>query len=477
MWTELFYLAALALYAVIVVSTVLVVVLENRQPDKTIAWILVITLLPAAGLVVFYFFGQNVRRQRLISRRTLRLLAQRAAPPGMPRADADDLPPRYAPLIGMLGRKGHALPSAANRLDVLPTGADFLAALLRDIASARRHIHIETYIIEADAVGNLLTDALIDAARRGVEVRLLYDDVGCWSVPETFFRRLAEGGVEAEAFMPVRFPSLARKVNYRNHRKICVVDGQKGYVGGMNFARRYVSRRDGVWRDLHLRIRGGGVAGLQRVFLADWCFATGREVADSAYFPLPATTADIAPGALLQVVQSSPFAHFPEIMYGLTWAIQHARRYLYLQTPYFIPNEPVVQALQTAAMSGVDVRLMVPSKPDSFWLRYANECHFAEMLAAGVRVFTYENGFLHSKLAVMDDDWCSVGSSNFDFRSFENNFEVNVFIYDVRTAQQLRGEFEKDMQHAQEITCEAWDESSQRNRLLESCTRIFSPLL
>ncbi len=477
MWTELFYLATLALYVVIVLGTVSVVVLENRQPDKTIAWVLVITLLPAVGLVVFYFFGQNVRRQRLISRHTQQRLARHAEPVGTTRADADDLPPRYASLVGLLGRKGHALPSAANRLDVLPTGADFLAMLLRDIASAQQHVHIETYIIEDDAVGRLLGDALADAAQRGVEVRLLYDDVGCWSVAETFFRSLESRGVQVEAFMPVKFPSLTRKVNYRNHRKICVIDGQKGYVGGMNFALRYVSRRGVAWRDLHLRIRGGGVAGLQRIFLADWCFAAKTEVADAAYFPLPDKNDNIAPGALLQVVQSSPFAAFPEIMYGLTWAIQHARRYLWLQTPYFIPNEPVKQALQTAAMSGVDVRLMLPRKPDAFWLRYANDCHYAEMLAAGVRVFTYDEGFLHSKLVVMDDDWCSLGSSNLDFRSFENNFEVNVFIYDARAARQLRTEFEKDMQNAHEITREAWEQSTQRNRLLESCTRIFSPLL
>lgn len=474
MWTDFFIWAILVTYAIVVFSTTLVVVLDNRQPAKTIAWIVVLTFLPVVGLVFFYFFGQNIRKERFISRKTFNLLTQNMLAEA--REDGPGVvPEKYAQLVRMLELKNRSVPSAGNDVRLLTSGREYLAALLRDIGQARHHIHIETYIIEDDAVGRLLRDALADKAREGVEVRLLYDDVGCWNVPDHFFKTFSRSGIQAHAFLPVRFPSLTHKVNYRNHRKICIIDGQKGYIGGMNFALRYAGRHKEQWRDLHLSLRGGAVGSLQRIFLSDWCFVTDNVVSDACYFPAPEHPSK--EGALLQIVSSNPVSRFPEIMYGLTWAIQHARRYLYVQTPYFMPTEPVLQALRSAAMSGVDVRLMVPLKPDGFWLRWGNDSYFADVLRAGVRVFRHAPGFLHSKCLVMDDDWCTVGSSNMDFRSFDNNFEANAFIYDAAVARHLKQEFLDDLQNCREILWEDWKRRSYARRLMESNTRILSPLL
>lgn len=481
MWSVIAIWAAVVAYALVVCSTVTIVLLENRQPAKTIAWTIVLVMLPVVGLVIFYFFGQNIRKDRYISRRQYALLTRRMLSHVHP-VDADEAPEKYGPIIRFFDRTGHAVLTEARRIDGYTTGADWLISLLREIGAARQSIHLETYIIEDDAVGRLVRDALVDKARSGVRVRLLYDDVGCWNVAQGFFDDMAAGGVEVEAFLPVRFPSLTHKVNYRNHRKLCVIDGRVGFIGGMNLALRYVSRRERPWRDMHLRLEGGAVADLQRHFMADWYFVKGEKhvVSESEAAPLLPDGAhtDAQPsGLLLQIVPSNPVSRYPEIMYGLVWIILHARRYLYIQTPYFIPTEPVLEALQTVAMSGVDVRLMLPERPDSFWLRWINDSYLRPVLEAGIRVFTYRAGFLHSKCAVADDDWCTVGSANMDFRSFENNFEANAFIYGAEAARVMRDNFLADQAQCTEVVLKEWQQRSYLRRLCESYTRILSPLL
>lgn len=472
MWIEVTIASLLLAYAVFVFETAVAVLLENRQPAKTIAWILVLVMLPVVGLVFFYFFGQNIRKERSIHRKGFRKLSQ------MMETDAHcrpaTLPYAYAPLIRTLEREKLAVATTGNAVTLLDTGAAFLVALLRAIHSARHHIHLETYIIENDAVGRLVRDALIDKCREGVEVRLVYDDVGCWRVPEAFFAPMKAAGIHVVPFMPVRFPALTRRVNFRNHRKLCVVDGRTGFIGGMNLARRYLGAPGAVWVDLHLHIEGPAVAGLQCTFLSDWHALTSQWLAHRAYFPPPQTSPE---GALVQIVDANPFSRYPEIAFGLTWMVMHARRYLYVQTPYFMPTEPFLQALQTAALSGVDVRLMVPLKPDGFWLRWANDSYFSEVLRAGVRVFCYAPGFLHSKCLVADDEWCTVGSANMDFRSFEDNFEANAFVYDASAACRVKAVFMRDLEHCREICPDDWEQRPPARRVLESFTRIFAPLL
>lgn len=475
MWAVFLFWMALAVYVVVVLSTMTVVLLENRQPAKTIAWTIVLVMLPVLGLVIFYFFGQNVRKDRYIGRRQYNLLTQRMLADIQP-CPPETCPPKYAPLVHLFEHTNKAVLTADNHIESYGTGGEFLTALLREIAAAKDHIHLETYIIEDDAVGRLVADALADKAAEGVEVRLIYDDVGCWNVSNHFFRRMEERGIHVAAFLPVRFPQLTHKVNYRNHRKLCVIDGKVGFIGGMNLALRYVSRRKRAWHDLHLRITGGAVAGIQRLILSDWCFVTNDFISGRRYFPAPEPCGGQA-GDLLQIVPSNPVSRYPEIMFGLTWAILHARRYLYIQTPYFMPTEPVMQALQTAAMSGVDVRIMVPEKPDAFWLRWVNDCYFTTILRAGIRVFTHHVGFLHSKCVVADDDWCTVGSSNMDFRSFENNFEANAFIYGETAARAVKARFLDDARDCTEVKLSTWIHRPYWHRLLEAYTRILAPLL
>lgn len=472
MWMEITTYCLLTAYAIIVIGTAVVILLENRQPAKTIAWLLVLIGLPVIGWVFFYFFGQNVRKERSLHKRNFQILthlmhtAKKPLPP-------QKMPEAYATLIAAMQRHKGAFPTSGNELHLQESGADFLIALLRAIGAARHHVHIETYIIEDDAVGRLLRDALTDCVQRGVEVRLIYDDVGCWRVPSRFFEEMQQNGIQAEAFLPVRFPSLTSKVNYRNHRKICIIDGVEGFIGGMNLATRYVSRRSGRWTDLQLHVKGAAVGALQRTFLTDWHIVTGALITERRYFP---DSHSLPSGGLMQIIDATPVSRYPEIEYGLVWVAMHAKRYLYLQTPYFIPTEPMLNALLVAAISGTDVRVMVPQEPDAFWLRRANDSYFTDLLTAGVRVFTYSPGFLHSKSAVADDAWCSVGSSNIDFRSFENNFESNAFVYDADTALKMRDIFLRNQQECVEIVLEKWRKRSLSRRCVESLTRIMSPL-
>ena len=468
MFSHIAILSLSILYAVIVLGTAMVVILENRQPAKTIAWVLVIVGLPVAGLIIFYFFGQNIRKERYIGRHTFERFTQSMHH----KAVSLEFFQKHERLIFLNERKNRAPFSNGNEISILHDANSFFDRLLQEIGSAQHHVHLMSYIFDDDETGNLIADALIACAQRGIETRLIYDDVGCWKTPKRFFNRMKDAGVCVEPFLPVRFPSLTHRVNYRNHRKVCIIDGKSGFIGGINIADRY---RKEDWRDLHLLVEGPSVESLQRIFASDWYFVKEEMLTDKKYFAgsLPN---DKRRGGI-QMVSSNPVSRYPEIMFGMTWLFQHACRYLYLQTPYFMPTEPVMQALQTAAMSGVDVRLMLPMKPDAFWLRWANNSYLTPILKAGVRVYFYEAGFLHAKCAVADDDWCTVGSTNLDFRSFENNFEANAFIYDQETAKALRKRFENDLAHCKEITLDEWKERPWLQRYLESSTRILSPLL
>lgn len=463
-------------YSLVIISTVLMVLLDNRQPVKTIAWVLVLVLLPFIGLVFFYFFGQNIRKERLISKKSVNLLMQKAMSEYFTQP-LYHVPDDYVRLIKYFERQNLALPFGSNRLKMYNRGDSFLLSLMHEISQAKHHIHLETYIFEDDPVGRMIRDLLVDKVKEGVEVRLIYDDVGCWSVPQQFFDGMARQGVFVEGFMPVRFPRFTHKVNYRNHRKICVIDGKVGFIGGMNIAFRYIKGLDsGIWHDMHIKITGGAVYGLQKTFLTDWFFVTRVMITDPCYYP------SLAPDlsgreTIIQIVTSDPVSKWPDIMFGFTWAIQNARKYLYIQSPYFMPTEPILTALQIAAMSGVDVRLMVPLKPDGYWLKWANESYFTEVLRAGVKIYRYKPGFLHAKYLVMDDSLCSIGSTNMDFRSFENNFEANAFIYERETALMVKKSFLEDQNECIELTASIWRKRSYWRRLRESFMRLFSPLL
>ena len=466
------------IYYIIVVLTVIHVVMDNRQPAKTMAWTLVIWFVPVVGIIFYLFFGRNTRKERLVSQRQLDELSRRSM---LGFAGQQDLrlPEEHKPIIDLFTGQSLSLPFKTDEVEVYTDGYQFFPALIKAIRQARSHIHIDVYIIEEDPLGRLVADALKEKAHEGVEVRLIYDDVGCWKVRHRFFEQMREEGIEVAPFLPVRFPSFTSKVNYRNHRKLIVIDGQTGFIGGMNIALRYVKgvqKKNIMWRDTMTRITGTGVYALQRAFLIDWYFVDRSLLSDRKYYP--PSTLHPSPSTILQVVTSSPVVPYPEIMQGYVRIIMAAKQYVYIETPYFLPTDAVLFALKTVAVAGVDVRLLVPEKNDSWFVDWAVRSYLREAEEAGVKVSLYKGGFLHSKLMVCDDSISTCGSTNVDFRSFENNFEANVFLFDEGTALRFKKVFlDDEAQSVSYADLPARLHPKFWARLWESLTRLFSPLL
>lgn len=452
--------------------------MDNRQPAKTIAWVLVLLFVPVVGIVLYIFFGQNTRKMKLISGRSLDQLSKRSMLEFVEQRNLR-MPEYFSSLVRLFTNQSLSLPFKDNAVEFYTDGYQFFPALLQAIKGATNHIHLDTYIFADDPLGRLVSDTLIAKAREGVEVRLIYDDVGCWRVPERFFDRMRQAGVKVRSFMPVRFPAFTSKVNYRNHRKVCVIDGTQGFIGGMNIALRYVKGLHGgalPWRDTHMRLRGSVVYALQRAFLVDWYFVDRTLINDHRYYPpMPW---HISNDSLAQVVTSSPIAQWPDIMQGYVRILLEAKRYVYMETPYFLPTEPVLFAMRTAALAGVDVRLLIPRRSDAWLIQLASMSYVTETLEAGVKVRLYEKGFNHSKLLVADDQISTCGSTNIDFRSFENNFEANVFFYDRQTALRIKDIYMRDedcsinFSEARELHHRPY-----MHRFVESLLRLLSPLL
>ncbi len=458
---------------IIIIGTILVIVMDNRNPVKTLAWILVLIFLPVVGLVFYFFFGRSQRHERIIGKKIYGHLMKKPIAEYLSQPAAR-LPEGYKRIIDLFHNVNQSLPFEGNSIETFTSGDSFIQALLRELQQARQHIHIESYIFEDDAIGRMVRDVLIEKSRSGVEVRVIYDDVGCWHVPNRFFERMREAGIEVRSFLKVRFPHFTNKVNYRNHRKIIVIDGRAGFVGGMNLAERYVRGFSwGIWRDTHLMLKGKAVHGLQTVFLLDWYFVDRTLISAAKYFP----KLDNPGTSLVQIVTSEPVGPWREIMQGLVKAVSEARKYFYIQTPYFLPTEPMLVAMQTAALSGVDVRLMLPCRADSRLTHLASCSYLADVLRAGVKVYLYQKGFLHSKLMVSDDLLSTVGSTNMDFRSFEHNFEVNAFIYDTETALQMREIFLQDQRDCLPVSLKNWEKRSRSRKVAESTVRLLAPLL
>ena len=456
-----------------VLTTIFVVVLDNRSPVKTLSWVLVLTFLPVVGLLLYFFFGQDTRKEKLIGKKGYARLTK------YPMAEYQqqksfECSDEQNQLMRFFHRVNNAYPFEGNDMQVYTDGYSMLKSLLQAVSEAKHHIHLQSYIFEEDAVGCMVRDALIDKAKEGVEIRVLYDDVGCWKVPNSFYENMRSAGIETRAFLKVRFPRFTSKVNYRNHRKLAVIDGKTGFIGGMNIALRYVKGVSwGVWRDTHIRVEGKAVYGLQTAFLTDWYAADHSLITSSRYFP----EMNIVGNALMQVVTSNPIGDCRDIMQGLLMAIASSRKYVYIQTPYLLPTEPILMALKTIAQAGVDVRIMIPCQADTRLVHYASMSYIEELMEAGIKIYMFEKGFLHSKLFVCDDQISTVGSTNMDFRSFEHNFEVNAFMYDANSALTLKSIFLKDQKDAFLLTLKEWRKRSWVRKLLESVIRLFAPLL
>lgn len=456
-----------------IIGTIIVVVLDNRNPVKTMAWILILMFLPIVGLVFYFFFGRSQRRERIIGKKSYGRLLKKPMAEYLAQ-DSYALPSEYNRLIHLFRNTNQAFPFEGNRVETFTGGYSKIQALIRELQKAQQHIHMEYYIFEDDAIGRLVRDVLIDKARQGVEVRVIYDDVGCWHVPQHFFEEMRNAGIEVRSFLKVRFPLFTSKVNYRNHRKIVVIDGRIGFLGGMNLAERYMRGFSwGIWRDTHILIEGKAVHGLQTAFLLDWYFVDRTLITAARYFP----RIESCGSSLVQIVTSEPIGPWKEIMQGLTMAISGAKKYFYIQTPYFLPTEQVLAAMQIAALSGVDVRLMLPEHADNKITHLGSHSYLADVLRAGVKVYFYKKGFLHSKLMVSDDMLSTVGSTNVDFRSFEHNFEVNAFMYGMETALQMKEIFMEDQRECTQIFLKNWVKRPWRQKAMESVVRLLAPLL
>ena len=460
-------------FFLIVVAIIVCLLLENRNPYKTLVWVLVLVFLPVIGLVLYFFFGQDRRKERLISRKGFERLSKYPMMEFQIQ-ESFELSDTEHELIHFFHRVNQALPFEGNSIQIYSDGYTMLQSLLAAIRSAKHHIHLQFYIFEDDAVGRLVKDALMDKAHEGVEVRVLYDDVGCWKVPHGFFDEMYEAGVEIRGFLKVRFPRFTSKVNYRNHRKLVVVDGKTGFIGGMNLAERYLRGVGwGIWRDVMMKVEGKGVYGLQTAFLTDWYATDHSLITSSVYFPKMENMGN----TLMQVVTSDPVGQWKDIMQGLLLGIASAKKYIYIQTPYLLPTEAILLALKTSALAGVDVCIMIPEQADARLVHWGTRSYLDELMEAGVKIYLYQKGFLHSKLMVCDDCLATVGSTNIDFRSFEQNFEVNAFLYDRASALQLKEIFLADQKDAKLLQRKAWRLRPWSQKVKESVIRLFAPLL
>jgi cardiolipin synthase A/B len=465
--------------AIIVAFTV---ILDNRNPTKTISWVVVLFVLPIVGLIIYFLVGKNHRKEKIFSRKGLedferiRDFSDNQIIELQDKADLDN--PKVIsklPIINLLLRNSKALLTTRNKVQILNNGKQTFTSIISELKKAKHHIHLEFYIIDDDKIGNEIREILIAKALEGVKVRMIYDDVGCWKLSKKFLKSLENAGVELYPFMKVRIPFLANRINYRNHRKIIVIDGRVGFVGGVNVADRYIYGNEDIpfWRDTHMKIEGEAVNSLQVVFLIDWYFVSDQIINDKYCFP----KTRIKNTQLVQITASGPDSDWASIMQAYFYAISTAGDYIYIANPYFIPNESILTALKTVALSGVDVRMIIPGKADSFLAYNGTMSYVEELLEAGIRVFYYQKGFIHSKILIVDDVFASVGTANMDIRSFDDNFEVNALIYDVDLSIELKNYFLNDLSNCFEANLELHRKRNFKRRFVESFARIFSPLL
>ena len=474
-YAHIIYNILMVLYVATVLTVIGVVLSENRNPVKSMAWVLVLILLPVVGLVIYLIFGRSLKGMMLISRSHLRELRRmNDFPDAVDQATA--LTDDSQQLISLVGKLVGPHLFVGNSIDVFTTGQDKFEALKRDIRAAREYIHLQYFIIENDKTGKELIELLIDKAREGVKVKVLYDYVGSFYMPSHVLKQMRDAGIEVHPFLKLTLMYFAFRVNWRNHRKIVIIDGNIGYVGGMNIADRYVcgDRKWSPWRDTHLRIVGEAVAAMQYSFAIDWDFTT-RDLLTSTtmhYEEPPAR-----PDYMLQMMGSGPTNRWNNISFVFLKAITLAKHCVYIQTPYFLPSDSLLKALQSAGLAGVDVRLMIPRQSDSTMLRLATGSYLKECLLSGIKIYLYEPTIMHAKVVIIDDEFVTMGSTNFDFRSFEHNFEFNALVYSREFNQKMKDIFESDMEQCTRLLLSKWKKRPLLQKALESVVRLISPIL
>lgn len=471
------------------------ILLENRDPSKTMTWLLIFLLLPGIGLIFYAIFGRNLRKRKIF--RTQKLannireekffynleeieelvrLEQQTIDDNRLLHD-NEVDNAKKRVIRLLLNTGKFPFTTNNNVDIFIDGNEKFDRLIEDIKNAKEHIHLEYFIIKDSNIGRKIQKLLIQKADEGVQIRIIYDDVGCWRFwfKREFFKEMKYHGIQIEAFLPAKFPIIGGKINYRNHRKIAVIDGKIGYTGGINIGDEYLgkNKKFGYWRDTHIRIEGTSVYMLQMVFLIDWYYTTKEVILTKKYFPKINKVGE----SIIQVVASGPDSDWESIHYAYFSAICQAKKSVYIETPYFIPDESILRALKSAALSGVDVRIIFPEIADHKIVNTASYSYFGDILKSGGRVFLYEKGFIHSKVVIIDDIISSTGSANMDLRSFMLNFEINAFIYDKKVIEIMKKDFFEDMKNSKEINRDEFESRNIVKKAKESIARLFSPIL
>lgn len=448
---------------------------ERKHYASTWAWILIITFVPVIGFFAYLLLGHDMKKRKMFSKKEEEDHYMHLIHKQMHQV-ADHECSNPVMKLHLIGHE--VLLTKANNVDFFSDGYDKFEDLFTLINQATDYIHLEYYIIHNDNLGKQFKNLLIKKAKDGVCVRLLYDSMGCIRTSSSFFNELRAEGVQVACFFPTPIPYVTLRLNYRNHRKLCIIDGKAAYLGGFNVGDEYLgeSKKMGYWRDTHLKVSGAAVALANMQFLLDWRFATKECLAINNYLTQPALFQDTT-GIPLQLVTSGPDSRYSSIHNGYIKMIYAATTSIYIQTPYFIPDEALLQALKSAALSGVDVRIMIPNKPDHLFVYWATYSYIGELLDCGVKCYTYEKGFLHAKTIIVDEQMASVGTANFDIRSFRLNFEINAFLYDSSVALRLVDLFFNDLKSSQELTLDLYKKRSLFIKVKEPIARLLSPIL
>ncbi|MCF6136855.1 cardiolipin synthase [Pseudalkalibacillus berkeleyi] len=458
----------------------IVIFLENRHPSQTLTWFVVLAAFPLLGFFFYMLFGRNYRKKRMFDQKALK--DEEAFSRFEQNRPIDDdqmkLMGDHQRLLFKLAQKLGKSPISFNTdTQILTNGKETYEYILNALRNAKEHIHMEYYIVRDDGIGTQIQNVLLEKAREGVEVRFLYDAVGSWKLSREYINTLKEAGVQAIPFLPVKLPLLNNKINYRNHRKIVVIDGNVAFVGGLNIGDEYLglNKAYGFWRDTHLMVKGEAVRSLQLIFLQDWYSMTGETLLEPNYLSPEFPKEEVYGG--VQMISGGPDHQWDIIKKLFFSMIVSAKQSIWITSPYFIPDEDILNALRVAALSGIDVRLLFPAKPDKKLPFHASRSYFPSLLEAGVNIYEYQKGFLHSKMIIVDSELASIGTANMDMRSFHLNFEVNAFLYRTKSTQRLVEDYLNDIKDATPIQHDTFKNRKFYYKVIESTSRLLSPLL
>lgn len=474
-------------YLFVIIAVCLVIVFDTESVSKTLAYLLLTIFVPVLGAVFYFSFGINYRKRKIYSKKLEadEVLVQKAEKKlkefnrQLDNSENVSIHENRS-LIHLLSNPkiGGGAVILHNEVKILENGEVFFPLLLEGLKKAKHHIHIQYYIYENDTIGNQIKDILIQKVKEGVVVRFIYDDFGSKSIRSNIAKELKNSGVFAFPFHKIKLLFLANRMNYRNHRKIVVIDGETAFTGGINVCDKYINTGDNrlYWRDTNVMIKGAAAYGLQQIFLSDWNFCSKENLGvDSVFFPKIAFSENA--NAAVQIVSNGPDSDLPNILYTIIQAISKAKEEILLTTPYYIPESSLQEAIIIAALSGVEVKMLVPEQGDSKLVNFATQAYFEDLLVAGVKIYLYKKGFIHAKTFVTDRKLASIGTANLDLRSFDLNFEVSAIIYDEKSATELAEMFDKDLLDSEEITYKRWVERSKGRRFVERLVRLISPFL